>query len=347
MAHVVDHCNLNCKACNNFSSLQPLDNFRSVEEYEKSLQRIQTLFDNVMLLGLQGGEPLLNPQLTLEFARTARKYFPLANIVVYTNALRIPQIDDAIFAELTNLNIEIFITVYPDTEKMFDKAIAKLDANNTKWFVFGERAEFNKYLTLYPFEDVNYNKEHCISASCRYLSHEKLYKCVEAGNVYNFDVKFGTSLFQESGLDIYEFDNGWDIARKLTDACYLCAYCAKHANIKTEWNNDRDYKPDDWIVPHRFERQRKNDKKVISDLKKQNLSLEEVVHGNASVLDEQLKRVALLERSEKNYIKQIKDLQCSMQLANYRLSAMENSACWKITKPVRVILDFIKERLII
>jgi hypothetical protein len=357
MTHVADHCNLNCKSCNNFSPLEPRANFRSAEEYESNLQRIQELFDNVMLLGLQGGEPLLDPGLTLEFAMAARKRFPLADVCIYTNGLLIPSTADSILASFAELGVEIWITVYSETAKVLDEATAKLDRNGAKWYIFGERVKFNKYLTQYPFEDMTYNRERCISASCHYLSGHKIYKCVEAGCIESFDKKFGTTLYQDSGVDIHSSRDGWEAARTLTDACYLCAYCARHANIKIEWSNARDYKPEDWLAPHWYERQLANTRKTVKERDKQIKGLEKnflqeqiAVKDLTSAVKEQYERIVLIETEREQLSVQIDGLRRDMdkarqseQSAENRLSAIESSKCWKLTKPIRFIADFLRK----
>ena len=110
--HVVDHCNLNCSSCNNFSSLEPCKSFASVEQYDKDLARLKTLFDNVCILGLQGGEPLLDPDRALHFAEVARKHFPHSDIRILTNGLLIPKCSDDFYMALKSLDDKFGTRIY-------------------------------------------------------------------------------------------------------------------------------------------------------------------------------------------------------------------------------------------
>ena len=61
--HLVEHCNLNCAGCDNFSSLAN-PKFLSANEFESDLVRLKDLFgDNCQRIYLMGGEPLLHPEL--------------------------------------------------------------------------------------------------------------------------------------------------------------------------------------------------------------------------------------------------------------------------------------------
>ena len=74
--HIVDHCNLNCRGCYHFSSLSE-ESFLDIDEFEKDIQRLGTLFDGCMeRILLLGGEPLLHPDIN-KFIITVRRYFPL------------------------------------------------------------------------------------------------------------------------------------------------------------------------------------------------------------------------------------------------------------------------------
>lgn len=45
-SHLTDHCNLNCAGCSHFSPLSS-QNYVSIEQYKKDIQRLAKLFANI------------------------------------------------------------------------------------------------------------------------------------------------------------------------------------------------------------------------------------------------------------------------------------------------------------
>ena len=63
--HIAEHCNLNCKSCNNFSCIAEPE-FVDVEEFRKDFARMGEIFSHECeQIYLIGGEPLLNPDIIL------------------------------------------------------------------------------------------------------------------------------------------------------------------------------------------------------------------------------------------------------------------------------------------
>lgn len=88
--HLVEHCDLNCHMCMHFSPLAS-PQFTKIERFSRDMQRLQELFgDAVSYIMLLGGEPLLHPIVT-DFFEVARKHFPYAEVILYTNGIKIPQ----------------------------------------------------------------------------------------------------------------------------------------------------------------------------------------------------------------------------------------------------------------
>lgn len=72
--HLVEHCNLKCKGCDNFSPLAA-EEYVNVKQYANDLKRMSDLFgDNVERIDLYGGEPLLHPQI-VDLLNIARENF--------------------------------------------------------------------------------------------------------------------------------------------------------------------------------------------------------------------------------------------------------------------------------
>ncbi len=57
--HLNEHCNLSCVGCGHAANIASKE-FADFNQYEKDLNRLSNLFDNIQRIRLMGGEPLLN-----------------------------------------------------------------------------------------------------------------------------------------------------------------------------------------------------------------------------------------------------------------------------------------------
>ena len=90
--HIVEHCDLNCRMCTHFSPLA-VPRFAELSTFSRDLRRLRELFgDDVAYIMLLGGEPLLHPELP-DFLCTARTFFPNTDVILYTNGLKLPQMN--------------------------------------------------------------------------------------------------------------------------------------------------------------------------------------------------------------------------------------------------------------
>lgn len=249
--HSVDRCNLNCNGCNNMMPIDCCDKVPSCDSFLNDIIQLHNLFENICIIGIQGGEPLLNIERTLEFAKIARKYFPLSDIRVLTNGLLVPKTPKYFFDELSKINVTIHLSIYPVTEKILDKIISKFKESNVNYYVAGggKKEVFYKRLTLESDNDENYNNGNCISTNIHYLRDGFLWKCPSSALVKNLDYKFHTKLYNRyGGIDIHTLKNGWDIFYKLCEACYLCKNCSVKNRKSFEWSNDKKHTLSDWII---------------------------------------------------------------------------------------------------
>lgn len=72
---IVEHCNLKCKGCLHFCNSNQEEFYYDCEEFERDVMRLSELFDNIEVLILYGGEPLLHPKIIrlLEIVRVYLK----------------------------------------------------------------------------------------------------------------------------------------------------------------------------------------------------------------------------------------------------------------------------------
>ena len=255
--HVCDHCNLNCKACNNFSPFVKEPHMTNPVQFEKDMRRLSKLFSNIGRLFLLGGEPLLEPELCCEMVQIARCYFPNAELRVLTNATLIPQMAPAFWQCLKEHNVILHISVYPPVVKQVPAIEEILLANHITYFLARKVTEFVKAWTLFPFEDKTYNNERCGSAGCHYLQEGMLSKCPDGILIGNMASVLGVTpdvLKASDSLSISDDISGWDINRKLDEPCELCKKCSMRRMSHIQWEpTGSSANPSDWLIENRLE----------------------------------------------------------------------------------------------
>lgn len=274
--HILDDCNLNCKACNNFAPFAESGEKASLQQLEKDLQRVKELFCGIGRFFLLGGEPLLDPSLTKEFVKLTRKELPDTEIRLFTNGLRILSMKDSFWDVMRQNHIIIHISAYPPTMEKMHEISAVLDAQNVEWISYGEVKKFIKHWTEYPFENKDLSNELCGSSGCHYLRNGKIAKCPDSILVRKLDEKCQTSLYQHDETDIYKEDDGWDLQQKLIGPCQLCSYCSLDRMEFIPWETiGNNPKKEDWMIEHRYEYLLKQTEQQSGQLKQQCDQLEQ------------------------------------------------------------------------
>ncbi len=230
--HLVEHCNLNCASCDNFSPLAEPE-FISVEEFKKDFERLGNLFNHeTERIYLLGGEPLLHPDL-LQLMKISRENFTSGEIDVYTNGLLLLQQSKEFWETLRDYNIGLYITCYPvniDHEKI--KALAKEYGIYINWWRENDIGKEFKFMTrpLLLNKTVNYKKNFvdCYKPNwCIMLSHGKLYTCSSVPCIRHFNKFFKQNIpvTEKDYIDIYEAPDGEYILKKLIEPTPVCGYC--------------------------------------------------------------------------------------------------------------------------
>lgn len=110
--HLADHCNLNCRGCDNYSPLAKQE-LLDLEEYKRDCGRLAELFGGKMRrITFMGGEPLLHPQIE-ECMKISRECFPVGKICVITNGLLLPKMKDGFWKACKRYHVDITPTKYP------------------------------------------------------------------------------------------------------------------------------------------------------------------------------------------------------------------------------------------
>lgn len=255
--HVCDQCNLNCKACNNFSPFVSGRKVADIAQFHADLQKLAGLFSNIGRFFLLGGEPLLEPVLCCEMIGIARRCFPGTELRVLTNALLIQKMSPEFWSCLRENDVIVHISVYPPVLEQLEEIEATLRAYGVKYLLARKVEKFSKRLTLYPFEDAKHNNNVCGSAGCHYLRDGRVAKCPDGILVGNMAPALGcaSEALQDSKvINITEEHAGWEIIRQLNAPCDLCKRCTHRRLEAITWEPVKNVPdPADWLIENRLE----------------------------------------------------------------------------------------------
>ena len=228
--HLVEHCNLKCQSCDNFSSIAQ-EEFLEKEIFDKDLKRMSELYGNqIQFFRLLGGEPLLHPELNY-FLETSRKYFPNTLILLTTNAILLDKMSGEFWNCCHDNKIVIEYTFYPiniDRQKHLE-LVKKYDVT---LIPFENRSVQEKYSHRNPVndkkdQDINYNFARCYQVhKCISLKQGNIYPCTCIPNVYHFNKFFNKSLevTDKDFINIHTH-NKEEIGEFLNKPVPFCAYC--------------------------------------------------------------------------------------------------------------------------
>jgi len=228
--HVTEHCNLNCKGCNHFSSIAE-EGFLEPAQFEKDLARLAELSKNYFSIKILGGEPLLHPQIT-DFFDIARKHFPSTVVQLTTNGILLLKQPESFWLSCKKNKITVSVSQYPvKLDKKGIKALAK--AHDVKLIFNGTTAE--ERMCKIPLDisgSQNMKKSHrkCpISwGCCVTLRDGRLYTCCIVAHIKFFNDYFKQNLevCADDYVDIYKVSGKGEIIDFLEKPFPFCRYCA-------------------------------------------------------------------------------------------------------------------------
>lgn len=158
--HIADHCNLNCSYCSVFSGLVKQPSFPDTESTLEGIRLLRKYYDQVLVFRLLGGEPLLNKD-WLKIALYARELFPLADIEVVTNGLKILQLTKEEFSVMRENGIAFDISYYPVIGDKIDDINELLRENNVKHYITQENEFFSRLYNFSHPGDTEQNYQVC------------------------------------------------------------------------------------------------------------------------------------------------------------------------------------------
>lgn len=229
--HLVEHCNLKCQSCDNFSSLAEPE-FVDVQYYERQMNRMSELAGSqINRIRLLGGEPLLHPEVNT-LLEISRKAFPNARLLLTTNAILLDKMPEEFWNVCHNNNIVIEYTFYPvklDREKHKELAnqygveLIPFDGIPTEIKVSHRNPVNDK-----GDQDKYFNYEHCYQRwRCMSLKDGKLYPCTCIPNIYHFNKYFNKNIpvTDKDYIDIFRVNTVQEIEEFLSREVPFCAYC--------------------------------------------------------------------------------------------------------------------------
>lgn len=231
VVNICDHCNLNCRGCDHFSPIAE-KRFVQAMELKKDLTRIREILgENIEIISVMGGEPLLHPNV-VSILELTREIFPTTTIYLSTNGILLLKQEDSFWDSCRKNNIEMNVTKYP-INFVYDEAEKTAGQHGVKYRYYNNGA-VEKTMGHYPLDmdgdmDSTDSFLHCFHANneCNMLSGGKLYTCTVAPNIPIFNRRYGTNipLTADDGIDIYAVSGKRELFEQLSRPMPVCRYC--------------------------------------------------------------------------------------------------------------------------
>lgn len=218
-------CNLNCRGCQHFCPLVDKKRLADPEIFKKDIGRLSELFDNINVIALMGGEPLLHPKL-MDFARYARKAFPNSDVVVYTNGILLAKQDLEFWESCRKEHVSFYLSRYNirlDINQILEKTSAYKINIRTE-----DRPFFCKSINLNGDSDKKKAFDCCRKRfNCPALGEGRIYKCYLPQVINYFNSYFGRNIrvTKTDYMDIYKETTAEEIINFLNTPGNLCSSC--------------------------------------------------------------------------------------------------------------------------
>lgn len=239
--HIVNHCNLNCRACAHFSNICS-EFFMDLSQFKKDISEINKKI-NYQLINILGGEPLLHPDLA-DFLYAVRKICTDKIITLTTNGILLPSLNEKIWEAFRVNKIYIRLSAYPPTLNKIKNYIGLIREKKVEVYVWiGEQFHLRK--SFDHVKDKNSIWETCDAKICHQLYQGKIYPCSfdAYGKFYN--QYFNKNFYFDDGIDIYN-NSANEIIQYLTNPVRNCMTCTKYGQmIKWEFSK---FKDNEWDV---------------------------------------------------------------------------------------------------
>jgi len=244
--HVADHCNLNCKACEHYSGLVKEPHFPNLKKFTRDFERLHEFIDDINMIRILGGEPLLNPELN-EYIKLSRRLYPQAIIHVVTNALLLPKMPEEFFETLRQCNAGITISFYPPLESKMPAIKNFVESKRVSLFIGSLYKTFTMKQTLNRHDRPQEIFLQCLQATCHNLYEGKIAACFLPFTTKYFNAYYGKNLPEDGALDLYDPTLTTEkLKAHLLKPFERCRYCTSPVTV--DWSTIKNPSPiTDWV----------------------------------------------------------------------------------------------------
>jgi len=240
---ITDHCNLACYSCSTASPIAK-KRFYDLNQYCKELTQLVKLFGNELgILYISGGEPLLHPHL-LEFINFAREVtFSQTEVRLITNGLLLSKMSDDYYRGFADAGVTVCWTKYPVNYPNLDSVYDRLKRFGVKYAFSDDTMDAPKQSAWMGIAEQPTQKPwdylFCqMHNTCLVCKDSKIYHCpvrMAADNIYSgFMVE--TPVRDGDELDIFSVKRAEEILEFLSKRPALCDYCPlRDRRIIGEW----------------------------------------------------------------------------------------------------------------
>lgn len=252
--HVTDHCNLNCRGCEHYSSISdPV--FADLGDTIADLERLAGLFDNIEQIYLLGGEPLLHPEVE-KFVHETRRVFPRTRLSVMTNGILVTRMPESFWRTLHDEKTTLLCDAYPiNISKERIDALGLQHGIVVEWMKPAEQF-FKIPVDLRASADPKRSFDSCRGLSnCAIVRDGRLYTCAHVAYADILVDKFDLPTLQpgaDDSIDIHAAVTGDDVIDFLTTPVPWCAHCDFDRFETYAWGRGKG-SMDEWVTCDRTE----------------------------------------------------------------------------------------------
>ena len=247
--HLADHCNLNCKACEHYSALVDGEVFTDYDKFEKDFTKFHDYIDDLGLVRILGGEPLLNKDI-VSYIKLTRRLFPYSRIHIVTNGLKLLAMDDEFYQTMRDCDAEFYISFYPPMKETMPKVEEFLKEKGISYFLSPLNTEFGKKQLLEPQndDDTMYAFNQSFQKMCNNFYDGQVAACFLPFTTKYFNAYFDKDLPEDGAISVYEPGlTTRDLRERLLLPFERCRYCSGETEM-IPW--DVAHEPsvlEDWI----------------------------------------------------------------------------------------------------
>ena len=208
-------------------------NFYKYAVNEKDITYFHSLIDDIGVIRILGGEPLLNIEIN-RYMELTRNLYPNARIYVVTNGMLLKSMPDSFYQTLEQNNILLSISFYPPMKDTMPGVLPYLDERHVNYTITPLNTEFGKKQLLEPQSDddtiMAFYK--CTQKMCNNFYDGKIAACFLPFTTKYFNETFDKNLPEDGSIDIYELGlTTRKLKERLMYPFLRCRYCSAETEM--------------------------------------------------------------------------------------------------------------------